>query len=327
MLAETFSNTLKRPLFASWQEELATRVAERSRVKQGSGLYDRLQTLSQLPKLTPSQIVLDQDTVSIGATSDIESDDQREQLLKSLQALMPWRKGPFDFFGIFIDTEWRSDWKWQRLSPHINKLGNRRVLDIGCGSGYHGWRMVGAGADYVLGIDPSMPFAIQHAACQHYIQSTKFDFLPLGVEDLPADMGCFDTVFSMGVLYHRRDPMQHLRELHGLLMNNGQLVLETLIIKDDFHLIKDGVFVPTERYAQMRNVWNLPTVDHLLSSLQSSGFNNPRCVDINTTSLEEQRATQWIQSQSLADFLDPKDRSKTIEGLPAPTRAIVVADK
>ena len=35
--------------------------------------------------------------------------------------------------------------------------------------------------------------------------------------------------------------------------------------------------------------------------------------------------TPWIQTESLEDFLHPDDLSKTIEGYPAPVRAIFTA--
>jgi tRNA (mo5U34)-methyltransferase len=49
-------------------------------------------------------------------------------------------------------------------------------------------------------------------------------------------------------------------------------------------------------------------------------------VDISTTSIEEQRSTDWMTFESLEDFLDPNDHSKTIEGHPAPTRAVFLAE-
>ncbi|MDP1785654.1 MAG: DUF1698 domain-containing protein, partial [Sulfuricurvum sp.] len=33
--------------------------------------------------------------------------------------------------------------------------------------------------------------------------------------------------------------------------------------------------------------------------------------------------TTWIESQSLEDFLDPDDSTKTVEGYPAPKRGYV----
>ncbi len=148
--------------------------------------------------------------------------------------LHPWRKGPYEICGIPIETEWRSDWKWERLQPHIEPLADRLVLDVGCGNGYHGWRMLGEGARLVIGIDPTQLFVMQFEALRHFLGSQHpLRVLPLGIEDLPANLQGFDTVFSMGVFYHRRSPFAHLAELKGALRKGGELVLETLVIEGD----------------------------------------------------------------------------------------------
>ena len=139
--------------------------------------------------------------------------DQRAGLEEALMALHPWRKGPYEVFGLHIDTEWRSDWKWDRLAPHISALDGRRVLDVGCGNGYHCWRMRGVGAAEVVGIDPSPLFVVQFSAIQRYVQDPAVCVLPLGIEKVPRRLHAFDTVFSMGVLYHRRSPLEHLQVL------------------------------------------------------------------------------------------------------------------
>jgi tRNA (mo5U34)-methyltransferase len=77
----------------------------------------------------------------------------------------------------------------------------------------------------------------------------------------------------------------------------------------------------------MRNVWFLPSVPALELWLRRAGFVDVRCVDVSTTTVEEQRGTEWMRFQSLSDFLDPADHSKTVEGLPAPRRAVIVGRK
>ena len=99
------------------------------------------------------------------------SRQQAAALEDALRGLHPWRKGPFRLFDIEIDTEWRSDWKWDRVQPHLDTLTGKRVLDIGCGSGYHAWRMLGAGASEVIGIEPTPLFVLQFWALQRYIQA------------------------------------------------------------------------------------------------------------------------------------------------------------
>ncbi len=279
------------------------------------------QCAGHIAELRPSHIDL-QDSVTIGSGSDLGW-ISREELIDKLQAFHPWRKGPYSFFGVEIDTEWRSDWKWERLLPYIQPLAGRRVLDVGCGNGYHGWRMRGVGAEFVLGIEPFLVSVMQFQVMQRYLQDPRHQVIPIGVEDLPANMACFDTVFSMGVLYHRRSPLDHLLELKGCLRPGGQLILETLIVEGD----QETVFMPSGRYAKMRNVWFLPSVAAMTLWLQRCGFIEIACVNTNRTSHEEQHATEWMRFESLADYLDPDDGSKTIEGHPAPLRAIFIATK
>lgn len=273
-----------------------------------------------LPKLNNDSIDL-ATQVSVGQLGDI-SEGEIKKLTHLLMKLKPWRKGPFSIHGLTIDTEWRSDFKWDRLLPHISDLTDRYVLDIGCGSGYHLWRMRGAGAKFVVGIDPTQLFLMQFQAIQHFIQDEKVNLLPLGVEQLP-ELNAFDTVFAMGVLYHRRSPIDFLYQLKAQLAKGGELVLETLIVDGD----ENTVLVPGERYAKMRNVWFLPSAKAMCAWLLRCGFNNVRCVNVDQTAFEEQRKTPWIDSESLQDFLDPNDNNKTIEGYPAPKRAIFIANK
>ena len=258
----------------------------------------------------------------VGASSTIALDEStKEQLHEALMGLHPWRKGPYNLFGVHIDTEWRSDWKWDRLTAHIAPLEGRRVLDVGCGSGYHCWRMLGDGATEVIGIDPTPLFIMQFSALQKYMQQNNIWVLPVGIQDVPKKLHAFDTVFSMGILYHRRSPMDHLQDLKDALRPGGQLVLETLVIEGE----RGDTLVPEGRYARMGNVWFLPSCDTLLAWLSKMGFVDAELIDVTVTSTEEQRSTHWMRFHSLSDFLDPNDHNKSFEGHPAPRRAIITA--
>ena len=250
------------------------------------------------------------------------SDDQLVQLTLALRGLHPWRKGPFHLFGVHVDTEWRSDWKWERVAPHLDLQG-KRVLDVGCGNGYYMWRMLGAEAKTLVGVDPNWLFFCQFHAVKKFLPHVPVWHLPFALEDLPAKLEGFDTVFSMGVLYHRKSPVDHLLALKDCLLPGGELVLETLVVEGD----EQQVLVPEDRYAQMRNVWFLPSVPALMLWLRRAGFRDVRCVDESTTTINEQRSTDWMQWQSLESFLDPADHSRTVEGLPAPRRAVILARK
>ena len=280
--------------------------------------------VAKLPPLPDEREVrLDADTLEVEL--DLTA-SQRRQAENLLRKLAPWRKGPYRLGGIHIDTEWRSDWKWQRVAPHLAPLAGRKVLDVGGGSGYHGWRMAGAGAAFVLVIDPSPRFFWQFQAVRHFVGDAdghRTHFLPVGIEEVPEGLGFFDTVFSMGVLYHRPSPLEHLNQLKEALRPGGELVLETLVVEGD----ETTVLLPGERYAAMPNVYFLPSSKALCQWLTRCGFTDVRVVDEAVTTTEEQRATEWMTFQSLADFLAPEDPTKTREGYPAPRRAVVMANR
>lgn len=278
--------------------------------------------LDHLPDRQDALVYCDRSEVTVDSLIPLSS-PEREKLETGLRGLMPWRKGPFRFFDTLVDTEWRSDWKWDRVAPALSSLEGRRILDVGCGSGYHLWRMLGEGAAEVIGIDPGLLFLCQFLAVKRYQPTVPVDLLPLRIEDLPRSLEYFDTTFSMGVLYHRRSPIDHLLELKDTLRPGGELVLETLVVEGP----EGHALMPEDRYGQMRNVWFLPSCPTLLRWMARAGLEGAEVVDVTVTTTEEQRATDWMRFQSLENFLDPDDPSLTIEGYPGPRRATVIARK
>lgn len=245
----------------------------------------------------------------------------RTRLRELLLGLSPWRKGPFDISGITIDAEWRSDLKWARLSGAIAPLENRKVLDVGCGNGYYALQMRNAGASAVIGIDPTLLYVMQFLAINAFECDPCTFVLPLRLEETPPARKAFDTAFSMGVLYHQRSPIDHLRQLNTTLRCGGQLVLETLYVPGD----ESYACTPQNRYARMRNVWLLPTIAELTTWLQRTGFRDIEVVNQSITTTDEQRSTEWMPFESLREALDPDDPSKTVEGWPAPHRVVITA--
>lgn len=318
---ESFFDHIRRTRLKDWEAPFQAAIAQAMGPNRHGDFARWEAGLKALPEIPIDHINLNSARITAGDRNSCD-DATRAQLKAALMQLHPWRKGPYEIAGLHIDTEWRSDWKWDRLIHGISDLKHRKILDVGCGSGYHVWRMVGAGAGLVMGIDPSQLFLCQFHAIKRYLGAQPAYLLPIGIESMPRAMRAFDTVFSMGVLYHRKSPMEHLLELRDLLVPGGELVLETLVV--------DGPLgyslVPRGRYGRMGNVWFLPSPATMEQWMEKCGLRNIRKVDMAPTTTDEQRATEWMTFQSLKDFLDPQDSSKTVEGYPAPVRAVFVAN-
>lgn len=291
--------------------------------------------LDALPDLNASTLTLRR-TIRADIDSETPRDPaQLEALESALRELHPWRKGPVELFGLTIDTEWRSDWKWNRIEAALGDLTGQQVLDVGCGNGYFGWRALGAGAAGVLGVDPTILFFMQHLALCRYLGSAAADvnpvqsanfLLPIPFELLPAYH--FDLVLSMGVVYHRPDPLAHVQALFENTRPGGRLLLESLIVTKgpDLTPAADGRQQDGRgRYARMRNVHVVPSLETMTDWLSKSGFEDISTVDVSPTTTSEQRTTDWMTFESLDHCLDPADPAKTVEGYPAPVRGALLA--
>lgn len=316
--ASWFFDELRAEGKSAWADQLESRIQEELTQSRNGHLPAWTAALKRLPACDDARVVADGDAVRVTGTL---FDDAVSQLPEILRVFHPWRKGPFEYFGIPIDTEWRSCLKWDRLDKAVQFSG-RRVLDVGSGNGYYGWRMLNAGATQVVGFDPFLLYVFQFELLRRYAdRACHHCVLPLNDADLPERLHWFDVSVSMGVLYHRTSPIDHLQSLWHSLKPGGTLVLETLVLEGDGMQI----LVPEDRYAKMRNVWFIPTIPMLTLWLHRTGFRDIHVIDVSCTTMEEQRRTDWMTFESLADFLNPEDSSLTIEGHPAPVRAMLRA--
>ncbi len=249
--------------------------------------------------------------------------DEQQILEEILQVLKPWRKGPYSIFGRYIDAEWQSNLKWNRLFGESgifsdDFLQNKIVADIGCSNGYYMFRMLEHNPKCVVGFEPQEQAFFSFQLFQRYIQDTRIAFELLGVEYIPHFKDVFDVVFCMGIIYHRRNPLKMLQEIRGAMQAGGTLILESLVIEGSESI----ALFPTERYCQMKNVYFMPTAECIKSMMLRAGFRNVEIKQINKLSTNEQRKTDLGPGQSLSDWLN-SDETKTIEGYAPPFQAII----
>lgn len=310
------------PELRAWCETLRAEILTYFNAQRHGHFEEWLAILNQLPVVESESPVLTLPAPTVTALTPL-TPEKRSELRETFLHFCPWRKGPFEIFDIYIDSEWRSDLKWRRVQEALGALDGVHLLDVGCGNGYYLWRALGDGAELAVGIDPYLLFVMQNHLIGHFMGSQANPVLPFGVESLPNNLEAFDVTLSMGVFYHRRSPFDHLLQLRSTLRPGGRLLLETLIIPGG----EGEVLVPDQRYAKMNNVWFLPSIPELIRWLKRAGFINIEMSSCVATDSTEQRRTDWMTFESLADYLDPHDKSRTIEGYPAPTRALFCAER
>ena len=303
---------------------LETAVESRKRKWDKNTLSHYERILSSLPVIE-STLDLKRDAISIHSKKVI-SREQTNRIKNCAHALIPWRKGPFDLFGIYIDGEWRSDFKWNRLKKHLPSLTGKTILDIGCNNGYFMFKMAAENPRRVLGIDPVLLYCKQFEFLQNFACLSTLSFLPLGVEHLPLmEKNSFDVIFSMGIIYHHKNPLEQLIHMKDCLKKQGVLILEGLGIPGEESIC----LFPKGRYARMKNVWFVPTLSCLINWIRRTGFEDIQVIYSLPLSVKEQRTTRWMSSEghSLKDFLHKENPEKTIEGYPAPWRVALKAKK
>lgn len=302
-----------------YYRELLTKKEEELTVSDSKGR--RLsRVISKLSEFSARFTDFTGDTIKIGEHDEITPKEQ-ERLRGGLMELWPWRKGPFNIFGIDVDTEWQSNLKWDRIKKFISPLNRRHILDIGSSSGYYMFRMLEQNPGFLLGIEPYPVFYYQFKILNAMANQENIYTLPIRFEEMYIPGKKFNTVFCMGILYHRISPVEFLKSIRLIMAADGELLLETMVLEGEKHIC----LYPTGRYAKMQNVYFIPTIPVLESWLKKAGFREIICIDITKTTEEEQRGTEWVKTESLNDFLDPHDRDKTIEGYQAPIRAAIIA--
>ncbi|MEM5557507.1 tRNA 5-methoxyuridine(34)/uridine 5-oxyacetic acid(34) synthase CmoB [Aliarcobacter cryaerophilus] len=280
--------------------------------------YNQLQEASKIEK---SNLTIDYgDWFSVGCKEDL-SNEEYETIIKTAKALIPWRKGPFKIFDLEIDSEWQSNLKYNLIRPHFN-LKDKVVADIGCNNGYYMFRMLEDKPKRLVGFDPSPLTLHQFEFINHFVKS-DIVYEMLGVEHLELYNHKFDFIFMLGVLYHRADPVGTLKSLNKGLNSKGEIIIDTFMIDGEDEIC----LTPNQRYSKIPNIYFIPTIPALKNWLVRAGFENIEVLATVITTKDEQRATKWSFDESLEDFLDPNDSSKTVEGYPAPKRVYVKARK
>ncbi|MGD1700424.1 tRNA 5-methoxyuridine(34)/uridine 5-oxyacetic acid(34) synthase CmoB [Dapis sp. BLCC M229] len=310
-----YDTPINREAILKTRQERQTKLFEPSTQK----YYEAVQTIADIQS---DFFDFSNAVIKVGHPDELSS-EQQQRFYHSLQTFCPWKKGPFELFGVTIDAEWRSDWKWQRILPLMSSLKNRKVADIGCHNGYFMFRMAAQQPELVIGFEPYTKHFWNFQLIQNIVKQKMLAFELLGVEHIHYYPQFFDTIFCLGILYHHTDPIGLLRKMREALAPKGEIIIDCQGIPGDLPV----ALTPQKRYAQARGIWFLPTQFCLENWIGRAGFSDINCFFAEPLSVQEQRRTTWANIDSLSEFLDPDDPSLTVEGYPAPWRYYAIARK
>ena len=90
----------------------------------------------------------------------------------------------------------------------------------------------------------------------------------LGVEHIKEFRSFFDRILCLGLLYHLRDPVSALYDMHQSLKPGGKVIVDCQGIAGD----GSYCLFPAKRYAGASGVWFLPTKDCVISWMKRAQF-------------------------------------------------------
>lgn len=147
-------------------------------------------------------------------------------------------------------------------------LSGKRVLDIGCWDGFYSFEAERRGAE-VYAIDcwtPENFFKAKQAL------NSRVEFTELSVHEISREqLGAFDIVFFLGVLYHLKHPLLALEQICEVAREFA--IIETHVVDDFFNLPQPVMeFYELDELGGQYDNWWGPNVECLLRMLRTAGF-------------------------------------------------------
>lgn len=267
-----------------------------------------------------AQLVFDPQAIKINCDRHFTK-EETALLQQTVMSMKSWRKGPYYINDFYINSEWRDYIKWQRIAPFCTDLRRKTVADVGCSNGYFMFNLLRYQPEKVIGFDPFQICKYQFDFLNYFVKAKQLEFMLKQDLDLADFSQSFDLILYMGVLYHRRDPVQSLKILKDALKPQGKMLIETMILPGES---PEPVEIK-DRYSLMKNVYYLTTIHGLQRWLEEAGFSDYKLISVSQTSTFEQRTSEYAPFISLEGFLNPENPLETVEGYPGPRRLIIEA--
>jgi len=163
---------------------------------------------------------------------------------------------------------------WEAIHrPLIKDLEGKKVLDVGCNSGFFSFELAKRGAD-VLGVDVNQVERVYNLECMPLQQAEWIESqLQTGAKFKEMDyLDCdesepYDKILFLGVYYHLEDPSRGLAKLNRLLKMGGELYVES-----ETHPTETRYYPDDEPYRLDASNFLIPTSEYLNRDLERNGF-------------------------------------------------------
>lgn len=170
-----------------------------------------------------------------------------------------------------------------RHMPIPEDLRGKRVLDIGAWDGWFSFEMERRGAD-VVAVDS---VEIQNFLAAHEARNSKVEYRILDVMELsPRELGYFDIVLFLGVLYHLKHPLLGLEKVCELTRDLA--IIESYVTDDPaaIHGYPRMEFYERDELGEQLDNWFGPSPECLFGLCRTAGFARVDLCDIT-----DERAT------------------------------------
>lgn len=176
---------------------------------------------------------------------------------------------------------------WEKVRACLPEdVSGKSVLDVGCNAGFYAVELKRRGAARVVGVD-SQRSLVRQAAFVRDALGLDIEYARASVYDLdPRELGQFDVVLALGLIYHCKHLVLALERLYGV--TRELLILETAVyppkkapasfeydvggLRPTLHPLA-YVENPSEAKEAVYN-WFLPGVESLRALLRNVGFDS-----------------------------------------------------
>lgn len=154
-------------------------------------------------------------------------------------------------------------------------LKGLKVLDVGCGEGIFSIAARQLGAEYVLGIEPRAEKVEQAKFICRAQQIDSVEFKQMKVMEINEQMGQFDIVLFIGVLYVMERPFEAIGKLSEV--TKDILLIDTELIPIDYPILALKESLPNIAYNTFDSGLTFtPSSDAVSFMLKYTGFKEPK---------------------------------------------------